>query len=253
MGLPPRSYFRLAEIMERWGASPEDIASYVHDDLLELSILVTAARAESGSINYSDDPPTLEPESERVLYGLQQVYNCDVVQVFHVGCGYIERFKPEHSNGYLELVEGVDRLLVNVKDFMVTRAERDRFEAANNIAIEEEVGRTPPLFDVMRSDYSEVVMNAEVFRLGRIQAAVVHQLHQAARTANPWRSGKQLLGAANANTTRLVDLFKNKQNWRALIASDGRGSYRLNVPEVSGARQPQRAFRRSRFVKAARS
>jgi hypothetical protein len=34
-----------------------------------------------------------------------------------------------------------------------------------------------------------------------------------------------------------VDLFKAKPNWRTLIASDGRGYYRLSMPDRPAAQR----------------
>lgn len=97
-------------------------------------------------------------------------------------------------------------------------------------------------------DYTEVVLSGQVFRLGLLQAAVVRQLHGASRGPNPWVSGKDLLARAGAQTMRMVDLFKAKSNWRTLIASDGTGRYRLNLPERPAARVAHRAYRRFRFA-----
>jgi hypothetical protein len=51
---------------------------------------------------------------------------------------------------------------------------------------------------------------------------------------------------------RMVDLFKAKPNWRTLIASDGTGRYRLNLPERPAARVAHRAYRRLRLGLLAR-
>jgi len=75
----------------------------------------------------------------------------------------------------------------------------------------------------------------------------VRELHQAAQSDNPWCHGKELLTNRNASTMRMVDLFKAKRNWRAMVASDGRGYYRLNIPDRPAARPAHRAYRRFRI------
>ncbi|MBL2590338.1 hypothetical protein ELK52_29445, partial [Klebsiella pneumoniae] len=58
------------------------------------------------------------------------------------------------------------------------------------------------------------------------------------------------LCSSNAQTLRMVDLLKAKPNWRTLIVSDGRGYYRLNLPNRPAARLSHRAYRRWRFASA---
>jgi hypothetical protein len=69
-----------------------------------------------------------------------------------------------------------------------------------------------------------------VFHLGPIQAKIVKQLHKAALTNEPWRSGTLLLEGAGSTSIKLADVFKSKRHWRRLIESDRRGKYRLRLP-----------------------
>ena len=79
-------------------------------------------------------------------------------------------------------------------------------------------------------DYKEVIVAGRSFHLGACQAEVVRLLHEAAKTEEPWRYGKAVLAAAGSSCTRMADLFKSQRHWRELIASDGRGHYRLAIP-----------------------
>ena len=75
--------------------------------------------------------------------------------------------------------------------------------------------------------YDTVRLRGIEFRLGPIRREVVRKLHEASKSDQPWVSGKLLLPDP---TNRMVDTFKNlKPSWRLLIASDRRGSYRLNL------------------------
>jgi hypothetical protein len=58
----------------------------------------------------------------------------------------------------------------------------------------------------------------------------VKQLHHAALTDQPWRTGTELLEGADSASTKLADVFKSKRHWRRLIESDGRKKYRLRLP-----------------------
>ena len=254
MGLPPKSYFHLTEVAERWSASIQDLACYTLDGLLEVTVMTIGIRVETGRFDVSDQGVFRVPEGERILNGPQPVVSSDLWPVFRTGAGRITRFKPHSADGYIDLSEDVDPIAVTLQDLLVTRAERDRFEIAHGLVGEscDQQSRNPAeecLF-LQRNNYAEIVLNGEVFRLGLLQASIVRALHQASQSDNPWRHGKELLTNSNAQTMRMVDLFKTKRNWRTLIASDGRGYYRLNIPDRPAARPSHSAYRRLRFAMA---
>jgi hypothetical protein len=251
MGLPPKSYFHLTEIAEAWGTSIQDLACYTIDGLLEIAVMTIGVPVETGSFLSTDQGMVRIPAGDKVLQGPYPVISADLWTVFRTGAGRIRRFKPQTPGAYVVLAEGVEALAITVADLIITREERQRFEAEHGLAVmaldkatpdPDACAAAPDL--VHRDDYAEVVLNGEIFRLGPLQAAVVRRLHEASRTANPWRPGKELLADCNAQTMRMIDLFKTKPNWRTLIASDGRGYYRLNLPDRPGVRHAHRAYRR---------
>ena len=254
MGLPPKSYFHLTEIAERWNASIQDLACYTLDGLLELAIMTIGTRIETGRFDVSDHGVFRVPEGERILNGPQPVVSSDLWPVFRTGAGRIARFKPHSAEGYIDLSEDVDPIAVTLQDLLVTRSERDRFESAHGLGTNETSDQPSTKSDeecfLHRNNYAEVVLNGEVFRLGLLQAAIVRELHQASQSENPWRHGKELLANSKAHTIRMVDLFKTKRNWRTMIASDGRGYYRLNLSGRPSPRPSHRAYRRLWPVRA---
>jgi hypothetical protein len=245
MALPPKSYFHLTEIAERWSVSIADLSCYALDGLLEISIMAIGLRVEVGAFEELAEGWSRVPAFEEVLYGPQPVVAADLWPVFRSGSGFITKLKPRTPNGFVELLEAMP---IALPDLLVTRAERDRFERAHGLDIPEPHPSGEASAFAHNRDYTEVVLSGQVFRLGLLQAAVVRQLHEASRGANPWVSGKNLLTRAGAQTMRVVDLFKAKPNWRTLISSDGTGRYRLNLPERPAARVAHRAYRRFRFL-----
>jgi hypothetical protein len=250
MGLPPKSYFHLTEIAERWSASIQDLACYTLDGLLEVAVMTIGTRVETGRFNVNDRGVFRLPEGEKVLNGPQPVVSSDLWPVFRTGVGRIARFKPPETDGYIDLCEDVEPMTVNLQDLLVTRAERDRFEIAHGLAGESNDQSSTNLPEeslfLQRNNYAEVVLNGQIFRLGLLQASIVRELHRASQSNNSWRHGKELLANSNAQTMRMVDLFKTQRNWRTLIASDGRGYYRLNLPDRPAARPFHKAYRRLR-------
>lgn len=255
MGLPPKSYFHLTEIAERWNASIPDLACYTLDGLLEVAVMAIGTRVETGRFEMSDRGVFRVPEGEKALHGPQPVVSSDLWPVFRTGAGRIARFKPGCADGYIDLSEDVEPLAITLQDLLVTRAERDRFETAHGLAggdpkDEPSENATEERPFLQRNNYAEVVLNGEVFRLGVLQSLIVRELHQASQSDNPWCHGKELLANSNAQTMRMVDLFKTKANWRSLIGSDGRGYYRLNIPIRPAPRPSHKAYRRLRFALA---
>ncbi len=246
-----KRYFRLAELAERWGVQMSDLACYILQGELEASVLTIALSAEIGRFEETPNGILAVPEETITLVGPQPVIGSDLRAILHGGIRRLTRFKPRSADTYLT-IEDSDALRISLSDVLVTRAERDRFETANGLVFDEPPTQTRAVEGfVQRSNYAEVFFNGERFLFGTFQARVVRQLHEAAGTADPWRTGKLLLVNAGSGSDRMVDLFKSKPTWRSLIASDGRGSYRLNLPDPSLARTTQRVFRRLRLVHSA--
>ena len=255
MGLPPKSYFHLTEIADRWNASIQDLACYTLDGLLEVAVMTIGVRVETGRFEVSRRGLFRVPEGEKILHGPHPVVSSDLWPVFRSGAGRITRFKPRCADGYIDLSEDIEPLAITLQDLLITRAERDRFETTHGLVSGEAKNQqsaepTAESWFIQRNNYAEVVLNGEIFRLGLLQASIIRELHQASQSDNPWRHGKELLANSNAQTLRMVDLFKTKPNWRTLIASDGRGYYRLNMPNRPAARLTHRAYRRFQFASA---
>lgn len=249
MALPLKSYFHLTEIAERWSVSIADLSCYALDGLLEISIMAIGLKVKVGAFEELAEGWSRVPAFEEVLYGPQPVVAADLWPVFRSGSGLITKLKPRTPNGFVELAEAMP---IALADLLVTRGERDRFENAHGLDIPEPHPWRESSAFAHNRDYTEVVLSGQVFRLGLLQAAVVRQLHEASRGPNPWVGGKDLLARAGAQTMRMVDLFKAKPDWRTLIASDGTGRYRLNLPERPAARIAHRAYRRLRLGVSAR-
>ena len=248
MPLPLKRYHYLKELAERWGVSMSDLVDYCWNGELEIAIMTIAQSVELGRVEGGVDGQVEVRTEDTVLFGAQPLLVADVCSIFRAGVYRISRFKPRTADGYLKITDGHPSLTITTSDLLVTRLERDRFEAAHGLVFAEPSPTNARSIFEHREDYSEVVLHNQLFRLGPLQATIVRRLHEASSTSNPWRNGRQLLADTGARTERLVDLFKGKTKWRDLIASNGRGCYRLNVPEPFAARATQRVFRRLRLV-----
>jgi hypothetical protein len=77
--------------------------------------------------------------------------------------------------------------------------------------------------------YEHVRLQGCDFSLSKVQSAIVERLHKASGTTSPWVHLNELRDGIGFSTAKLSDLFKRQKDWRRLIASDGRGFYRLNL------------------------
>jgi hypothetical protein len=85
--------------------------------------------------------------------------------------------------------------------------------------------------DAFRHDpnYRHVWLKGVEFTLGPIHSKIVKLLHQAVLADDPWQNGKNILEQAGSEQTKMVDALKSRKDWKLLIASDGKGMYRLRT------------------------
>ena len=224
--LSEKAYYALAEIQARLGLTRHDLGYLVENGLLKASVRVWDAVIEKGEYDRAADGQTfrLPDRSAPFLRPARSARQ---------GClPAVPRSDRRHrrlrcSEGeYLVLLRPEDGIEVRLDDLVVRRDERDRFERTQRPAPPKLNGHAIKIL----GDYKEVIVAGRSFHLGACQAEVVRLLHEAAKTEEPWRYGKAVLAAAGSSCTRMADLFKSQRHWRELIASDGRGHYRLAIP-----------------------
>jgi hypothetical protein len=226
MPLPPKEYFTLAEVEERWNTARCDTVYYAENGLLVLSFRATRVFVEAGEIEPDDITGGYRvPTDQRWHTGLLDLHEIDCTRILKCGpAPILETRAPEHQ--YCSIVKPEDGVLVTPGDLVVSLEERERFEGEHGFG-RNDLAAAGHL--KVSNNYGQVSLGDLHFTLGPCQAQVARLLHEASQTARPWVSGKSLLAAAGANSMKLYDLFKRKRHWRQLIRSDGRGNYRLNI------------------------
>jgi hypothetical protein len=216
----------LEEIQTRLGLTRRDLAYLVENGLLKASVRVWDVVIEEGEYDRAADGQTFRlPTDQRRFSGLLDLRPKDAYRLFRDQIAVIDAFDAA-SGEYRVLLHPEDGIEVRLDDLVVHREERDRFERTQRPPLPRMNGHA---FKVL-GDYKEVIVAGRSFHLGACQAEVVRLLHEAAKTEEPWRYGKAVLAAAGSSCTRMADLFKSQRHWRELIASDGRGHYRLAIP-----------------------
>ena len=224
--LSEKAYYALAEIQTRFGLSRHDLAYLIESGLLKASVRLWDVLIEEGSFERDADGRSFRlPTDQRRFSGLLDLRAKDAYRLFRDQLAVIDVFDADEGE-YVLLLRPEDGVEVRLDDLVVRREERDRFEREQRPAPPRLNGHA---FKVL-GDYKEVIIGGRSFHLGPCQAEVVRMLHEAAMTGEPWRYGKAVLAAAGSSSTRMADLFKSQRHWRELIASDGRGHYRLAIP-----------------------
>jgi hypothetical protein len=122
---------------------------------------------------------------------------------------------------------GVHVLLLNERDpFVLSKRAAALFGFGQDGS-----GEQPARF-VHDPDYRSVTLDGVSFTLSPRQAAAVRILHRAHRAGTPdlpWEAIKGQLEAIDYYPDRMHDVFKSVANWKALVRSDKRGFFRLNL------------------------
>lgn len=134
--LPRKPFYGLAELCEHWSLSDADIAAYVLESELTLSIAVGGLRVETSDLEGdADGRPFSIPTGTRWIVGTMDLRSIDAWSVLLNGSQAIGRFYslqgealdlPDQDNGQVAL-------LVERQSLVVRRAEMERFQEAQGI------------------------------------------------------------------------------------------------------------------------
>jgi hypothetical protein len=221
-----KSYFTLAEVMDRWGILKDDIIYLAENDRLVLSTRICGALIEFGDFDEGLDGDCFAVPSEiRPYRGILDLYAGDASDVFRLRKRSLTEFRAV-GFGYARVVDEPDAVLVRMCDLLVRREERDRVEAECGFKASQSLTTTG--FSTA-AEYQHVLFEGLTFRFGTVQAQVIAALHRAALDGRPWQNGKVILSEAGSRSMKMGDVFKSQPNWRRLVQSNGRGLYRLAI------------------------
>lgn len=225
MPLDFKEYHSLPEIRERWDVNEGDLLYLVANGLLRLSVHVFELAVERGHCEATADGDRLAVATEETwICGLVNLLEQDAFRCLRKGNATIRDLHLPPPR-YCRLQQPTPSLTIEQDDLVVRRTVRDAVERTFRLG--PKTG-TPTSARIVISDGCRTIRAGDqVFRLGRLQARIVAELLQAANAGMPWRDGKTLLQAAGARSAKVSDVFKSQPGWRQLIASDGRGHYRL--------------------------
>ena len=225
-----KEYFTLEEVVEEFAVPWRDITYLAENGHLRLSVLVYTVFVEVGHVEQiCADEWVHQPDEDHWLTGLVDLCDRDAHLILKNGSAEVGHFKAA-PNKYCSLADRSRPLIFKTSDLLLRKAERQVLDKL--IKSSPEIEKVQPF--AHSDDYGKVTIDGRMFSLGERQAMVVRRLHEAALAGQPWQNGKALLQNARSQSTRLHDLFKSKgPDWHQLILSDGRGLYRLAIPDQS--------------------
>ena len=118
----------------------------------------------------------------------------------------------------------IPRNLTRIPDWLTTSV----FARAENDGPRQE--SKEPEFTA-EAGYAHVKIRGIEFVLNPLQAGIVRMLHNASLSGDRWISGEALRAELGFTHAKLSGVFRYKPDWRELIASDGRGNYRLKIDD----------------------
>ena len=228
-----KAYDRLHNLWKRWGISQEDAYYAIENGLLRACVWMPMRYVERGVIK---DGKFIYEQHE-YKEGFLGVRPEDFRHICSTGRAKLRIFRSVKREGNilrLAYEPPQPALMVRIYDLVVLKEERVKFEQDYNITVGKMLHLPEkPGFDGTfnySNDYRHVILEGEEYHLGDVQARVIEQLHDAARSRQPWVHGKTLIYESGSHAMRMRDIFKHKLNWRKLILSNDRGYYRLNIP-----------------------
>ncbi len=220
-----KMYFSLREVAKRWGVRKRDLAYMAENGELRTSVHLIDVHLERGLLEIEHGQELRILTDRSWFTGLLDLQVRDAVAALRCGEAEVVYFQTE-CNEYAALIAPSIYVTVKAKQLVIRRCERDRVEAGYG-----EAGNTVAEGIAFQHshDFRNVRLGDLELMLGSMQAKVVQRLHETANAGAPWCAGKVVLADAGATSNRMSDVFKSQPRWRDLIASDGRGRYRLRL------------------------
>lgn len=228
-----KAYDRLHNLWKRWGITQEDAYYAIENGLLRTCVWLPLRYVERGVIK--DGKFIYERHEPKE--GFIGVRPEDFRRICSTGRAKLREFRSIKQEGHIIRMAyepPQPAIMVRISDLVVLQDDRKKFEETYDI------GQGNTLVFAAKpgvegnfqfsNDYRHVTLDGKEFHLGDVQARVVEQLHDAARSRQPWVHGKTLIYESGSRAVRVRDIFKHKRDWRSLIVSNDRGYYRLNVP-----------------------
>lgn len=127
-------------------------------------------------------------------------------------------------------IPGLDHSQKNINEnFIRMRSKGEDKLSASQKEGNKAADNKEPVF-INSKDYHSVTLKGKSFTLTALQAKIIKILHEEYLKGTPSIGEDTILNEIDSQSSRLVDIFRSTRGaWEALIASDRRGVFRLNI------------------------
>ena len=241
-GHQERVYYDFSEIIEACGISKTGLDNCILNGAVAVHAWVPPTSVHEVAETVVGNQVLLT-KTERHWDGYAGIFPNDYRKILQRGHAYLREFLGERVNETILLKNGATDIDVCMQDLVVLAAEKKRLEEYLGLRVDKEctveiVGRVMGARKSGKAQFDptfrHVSFKGRDFLFGPVQAAVVKQLYAAAKSGEPWQSGKKLLQEAGSESFSLRNVFARQPFWRELIESDSRGLYRLHEEFILG-------------------
>ena len=228
MSLIDKAYFTLEELEERWQLPHRDLVYLAENGLLRLSVRLFGVEIEFGIYEEGADGEWFSVAQDRRRFtGFQDLQERDVFRLFRQGQFDVVQFHaPE--NEYCHLIPPTRRSLSAAR--ICWFAAKSAIGSKSKHDLVQKGSAAPPSVQ-QANDYREVRTAGLLFNLGPVQARVVKRLHEAATSSIPGARASSSLAKPDPPARAWPTSSSHSRIGDDLINSDGRGRYRLRVPQ----------------------
>lgn len=148
MPLPEKGYYSLEEIAHRWGKPIRDICDYALEGVIELHAWLGKVEVELYHWEeLTADDAFRVPVGKRRFNGYVTVLPVDLREVFRAGASDVGTYRMIDgkcdSPLYLDIVNRPHPYIIELRDLVMSKTERDKIETAYNLVFDDP--EPPPL------------------------------------------------------------------------------------------------------------
>ncbi|WP_206931537.1 hypothetical protein [Roseococcus thiosulfatophilus] len=193
-----KPYYGIDEACRRWEISAIDLAGFVIEREIVLSVVVATLPVDVGTIEDMGNGDWFRiPEGRRHVTGAMDLLPIDAWRILTVGSQVVRSFRAE-GDGYIDIAERGDNageIVVAREQLIVRHAELTRFEAAQEeivppvsrpavaVTPPAAVRGAPPKYD-WDEFYCELVVSTQIDGFPESQAAMVRRMVEWFATRN---------------------------------------------------------------------
>ncbi len=225
-----RQFYRFSEVINGCGISRTGLDNCILSGLINVHVwLYPVCVYKITEVQHGTQ--MLLQKEEATLEGYAAVNQNDYRRLLQNNIANVRHFTTDDGQYYLRC--GSPDVTVRMDEVVILASEKEKINAylEQQAGADHVIGMLSPAREegtTFDPAFRQVRFQGREFTFGPIQSTIVRKLYEAAKSGNPWMSGKQLLQDAGSASFHLKNIFTRQLYWRELIISNARGLYRLH-------------------------